>query len=347
MSFKTRHRATAVAALSLILSACGGGSDTPALSANQQAFENLSLAPASGSVQVQWNLNYSGPQISGTNYAFSETFVMAASPLTNGPQTVAQTGLVNMTAGLPLVTPAPQRILKNGAILVVPSTGLTNRVSYVGADVQVESLAADKSTVAYTVVRSNYQTVPLAGALSTTPTDFAQYFNSFSANPLILNATATYKANAAYVKFTQTNKGDRYNAGDCGAVTTDANVSPCPTTQNLTGALTTGINSNSDGVTYKLADGAISTVSGVPIWVANAPRPQVASMSSTVQYRIYFELNGKVYTGAMIKDGAVMGGSYYVSKPDAPTAAERLTFLNFHIRMNKAALDSVQAAMKI
>ena len=67
----------------------------------------------------------------------------------------------------------------------------------------------------------------------------------------------------------------------------------------------------------------------------------------TPQYRIYFQLNDEVYTGSIIKDGAVLGGSYYVSNPAAATVTDRLTFLPFQIRMNKAARDSIAAALNI
>jgi hypothetical protein len=116
---------------------------------------------------------------------------------------------------------------------------------------------------------------------------------------------------------------------------------------SLTDALTAGLSSSSDGTTYHLSDGSVTTVGGVPVWVAAAARPQSATLSSTVQYRIYFQLNGNVYTGALIKDGAVLGGSYYVSNPGGATVTDRLTFLPFNIRMNKAAHDSIAAAMQI
>ena len=64
-------------------------------------------------------------------------------------------------------------------------------------------------------------------------------------------------------------------------------------------------------------------------------------------HRIYFELNGNVYTGSLTKDGAPMGGGYYVSNPGGATVTDRLTFLPFYIRMNKAAHDSLAAAMAI
>ncbi|WP_431104072.1 hypothetical protein [Roseateles noduli] len=317
------------------------------LSANQQAFENLILSPNAGSYFLHWNLNYSGPQINVTNYAYSDFGVLTASPLTNGPQINAQSAPHNITSTLALPSPGPTRVLKNGVVLVVPATAGSNKVSYVNSDVRVDSLAADNTTVAFSEIRSNYVTVPLTGTIAATPADFVHFHNSFFSNAGVLNAAATYAAGSSYVKFAQTNKGDRYNAFDCTTATTGAAVTPCRTGMTLTAAMTAGIVSNSDGTTYVLANGAVRTVDGVPVWVATNPRPQSATLSSTVQYRIYFELNGNVYTGALIKDGTLLGGSYYVSNPSGATAVDRLTFLPFDIRMNKAAHDSIVAAMKI
>lgn len=350
-----------LAALATVISACGGGgssapgaqsagaSDAPAtskLSPNQQAYENLSLAPNPGSYQLLWNLNYSGPEVSGTNYAESTYAVMAASPLTSGPQTIRQAALENMASTLALVTPAPARVLKNGVILVSPSIG-SSKVSYVGADVQVDRLADDNSTVVYSGIRSNYTTVDLTGAMSSTSPDFAHFHNSFFSNAAILKPASIWAAGASYIKYTETTAGDRYSVFDCSATTIDANVSPCVTSSTLATVLTSGITSPSDATTYHLADGTVSTVGGVKVWIANTPRPQSATLSTTVQYRTYFELNGNVYTGTFIKDGTTLGGSYYVSNPGGATVLDRLTFLPFQIRMNKAARDSLAAAMAV
>ncbi|OWQ84380.1 hypothetical protein CDN99_24095 [Roseateles aquatilis] len=320
---------------------------TLALSANQQAFESTILAPAAGSHFLHWNLPYAGTPTSGTHYAYSDFAVIPASPLTNGPQLSAQSAPSNIASTLALLTPGPTRVLKNGAILVVPAPNVSNKVSYVGSDVRVDTIASDNVTVAYAEIRSNYETVALTGTLAATPDDVARFHNSFFSNPAILDTTRSYAAGAGYLKFTQTNSGDRYNAFDCTTATTGAAVTPCRTGTTLNNVLTTGISSTSDGVTYRLADGVVGTVGGVSVWVANNPRPRSATLSSTVQYRIYFQLNGNVYTGALIKDGTVLGGSYYVSNPNGATVNDRLTFLPFDIRLNKAAHDSLVAAMKI
>lgn len=317
------------------------------LSDNQQAFENLILSPATGSFLLNWNLNFSGGQVSGTNFAISDSSVLAASPLTNGPQTGQQGTPQNLASTLALPTLTPRRYLKNGTILVVPATTQKLTVSYTGSDIRVDGLAADGTTVAYSEVRSDYAFVPLSGALSATPGEMAHWYNSFFANPGVLDAFASYAAGAGYLKFTEKSIGDRYYAFDCGAATTDANITPCLSNTSLATALSNGIVSSSDGLTYHTSDGVTSTVGGVPVWVANAVRPTSTNLANTPQYRIYFQLGSNVYTGVLVKDGTLINGSYYVSSPGEVDLAKRLTFLPYHIRLNKAARDSIKSAMKI
>lgn len=193
--------------------------------------------------------------------------------------------------------------------------------------------------------RSEYTAVPLAGLLSASPADMANWFNSLFANPALLKPGAAYAGNASYLRYTAHNVGDRYNVFDCTTATTGADVSPCASGTSLSDALTAGINSASDGRTYRLADGSLGSVGGVPVWVATASRPLSATLSLTLQYRIYFALNGKVYTGALIKDGTLLGGSYFVSNPSGATVLDRLTFLPYQIRLNRAAVDSLAAAL--
>ncbi|ALV04741.1 hypothetical protein [Roseateles depolymerans] len=375
MTSFNRQSACVLAAVAALLTACGGGSadsspdtkglsaraadaqtpasspadtptPTPTLSANQAAFEEFLLSPGSGSYLLHWTLSYTGLQSSLVT-AYSDFTTLPLSPLTNGPQTSAQSEPFNISKTLRNPTLLPTRVLKGGKILVVPSNGLMNRTSYVGNDVQIDALAEDKTTVAYSAIRSNYETVSLTGTMATTPADFARFHDPLFGNSKVLDATAPYAAGAKYIKFTKTNLGDRYNAGDCQAATTTANVSPCRIGTTLLATMTSGQRSNSDGVTYYLADGTVRTVDGVQIWVANAPRPKSATLSYTEEFRIYFELGGNVYTGSLIKDGTVLGGSYYVSNPSATTLVDRLTFLPYDIRLNKAAHDSIVSAMKI
>jgi hypothetical protein len=240
-------------------------------------------------------------------------------------------------------------VLKNGAILVVPAKQGSFTISYSGSDVRYDTLADDGSTVAMSSLRSGYQFVALSGTLAATPLEMARWFNSFFANTTnpILDTSRSYAAGAGYLKYTEKSVGDRYYAFDCAAATTDANVTPCFTGSTLATALNNGIVSGSDGVTYHTDDGSTRTVGGVQVWVATTPRPPSTTLNNAEQYRIYFERNGNVYTGVLVKDGTAINGGYYVSNPGGATVADTLTFLPYSVRLNKAAQDSLKAAMKI
>ena len=342
-----------VAMMSVLASGCGGGgSESPAppaqsLSANQQAYESFALASNAGMHRLRWNLNYSGSQVVGTNYAYSEYATLAASPLTNGPQVATETPPVNITATLNLSNSGPTRILKDGTVLVVPGTLYSTRVSYEGSDVRTDFLASDNATVAYTEISRDYTVVPMSGLVSGAPLDLAHWLNSFYSNSAVLAPGFSFDAGAAYLKYTDYNQGDRYNVFDCTTATTTAAVTPCVSGTTLSASLTTGIVSNSDARTYHLADGTLRTVGGVPMWISTAIRPTAATLSSVVQYRIYYQLNGNVYTGAFIQNGTRVGGNYYVSSPAGTTVDDRLTYLPFQIRLNRAARDSIARALAI
>jgi hypothetical protein len=320
---------------------------TLTLSADQQILEETLLATDDSSYRVRWNLNYSGPQNAGINFAYSEHSNVSASPLTAGPQVATPTLPFNMTATLPVIAARPTRVLKDGVVLVVPGVQEARRYTYVGSGIRTESLASDGTTVAYSYILSDFSKVALSGAVASTPAEMAQWFNSFWSNAAILTPGAQYLAGATYTKYTSTNEGDRYDAFDCTTATVTANITPCFSNTTLQAAMTTGIPSNADARTYYLADGVQTTVGGVPVWVANAPRPIAATLTSTVTYRIYFELNGNVYTGALTRDGAVVGGTYYVANPGAPAVEDRLVFFPYQIRLNKAAHDSLKNALAL
>lgn len=314
------------------------------LSPDQQAFETFNVAPGTGSVVMHWLMQYAGGQINGTDYAYSEMASTLLSPLVYGPQINTQGAPQNVSHTLNLTLAAPTRVLKAGAILLVPQTLSSQRISYVGSNVQVDTLANDNTTTVYTETRSNFSHVALTGILATTPDEFAHALNTFFSNTTALDTTMSYATGSAYLRYDTVSKGDRYVAIDCHATTTDANVSPCSTGTTLQAALTTGIVSNSDGTTYHLADGVSATAEGVHVWVASTARPLSSTQSATVQYRVYFELNGSIYTGSLIKDGTAIGGSGWVSNPAGATLQDRLTYLTYQVRLNKAARDSIAAA---
>lgn len=331
------------------LTATASATLTLALSADQQVLESVALAPAAGIYEANWTLNYVGPQNTGTDYLYVDHAAAAQSPLTHGPQFTSESAFQNLTSGLALPTPDVDRVLKNGAILLVTQSQNAFDISYVGSAVEVDDLVDGSTgvngTVAYSQIRTGYKFVSLAGLLHAAPTELQQPFNSIFANADILDTTTNWAAGAGYITYIATNNGDRYNVGDCtvNAPTVPTGVNPvaCQTGTTLEVALTAGEHSVSDGnITYHLTDGAIITVGGVRIWVATAQRPVSAVGSTTPEYRIYFEMNGNIYTGNKIYDKAPIGGGHYRTNPaDASTAV----YLPYQVRLNKAAVDSLVA----
>ena len=319
----------------------------PTLSTSQQAFERVFVGPDAGSYFIAYNLNRTGPQVLGSNYIQGSAGKLSASPLTNGPQVSTQSAAENLSSTLGLATSnSPNRSLKDGVILVQPNTfaGSKSRYSYSGVNVLQEALAADGTTVAFTLLRFDYGFTPLSGLLTNSPEEVKQSLQSLFINSASINSAAGYATGAGYTTFKAKYKGDYYGVFDCNAATTDANVSPCFTGTTLAAELTAGINSARDGRTYLLADGATTTISGVPVWVASAAQPYSATRSPTPTYTIYFQLNGNVYTGAVVRDGAVVGGSSYTTS--APGVSP-VTFGNVAntVRLNKAAVNSIKAGV--
>ena len=98
-------------------------------------------------------------------------------------------------------------------------------------------------------------------------------------------------------------------------------------------------------MTYHDTDGAFVTAEGFQMWIATAPRPLSATLLLATQYRIYFALNGNVYTGSVTRDGQPFGGSFYVVTPGIGVAG--LVFLPYNIRLNAPATQGLAAAMAI
>jgi hypothetical protein len=319
-----------------------------ALSEDQKIVESLGLEQNGGTHELVWSLMLTGAQVPGRNYLYTDYAVLPESPLTHGPQRLPQTAPVNLAASLSLPTQPPRRVLKDGAILVVPDSNTVAIVSYEGSKVRVDTLADDGKTVAWSQLRSAFSSPALTGAVASAPDEFAHWFNSLFANPEALDPAAGFKAGAAYVKYTAVTPTDDYRAFDCftNHATTGKDIDACQTSSSLEAMLGPGWASGIDQRTYRLTDGTLSTIGGVRIWVANEPRPIAATLTSTVKYRIYFQMGSSVYAGDLTKAGTVLGGTSWVSDPTATNVVDQRTFLDYQIRLNRAARDSIAAAVK-
>lgn len=311
-----------------------------ALSPDQAVYESFALN--GGIYETEWSLNPTAgqPQVSGVNYLTSDFGLGTISPLTHGPLYITQSHTVSLSPSLADMVGGPSRVLKNGAIAFVPGDQNLLRATYVGSSIQVDDIASDGTTVAYSQIRSGYQAVPLAGTLNTVPATLSLAYSPIFTNSDLLDWTRSWNSGAAFLVYNANEKGDRYSVYDCEATTTGATPSSCTTNaSSLTALLTAGYYLRSDAMTYVLADGAIVTAEGIPVWVANVARPISAVGNSTTEYRIFFQLNGMFYTGSLTKDGTLLGGHAYVS-------GGQRGYPNFVTRLNKAAADSLSAGVK-
>lgn len=141
-----------------------------------------------------------------------------------------------------------------------------------------------------------------------------------------------------YIKYTATNMVDRYKVFDFSTSTTGTTPSPVATDTTIAALMNAGgISSSSDGTTYTLANGSLSLVNGVTTYVANNGRQK----QTTNVYRTYYELNGNVYTGDLTRAGTVIGGSTYWDTANGTNNYSA----KYQIRINKAAVDSLKAAV--
>ena len=355
MNIIQRKKLSIAFGLVATLTACGGGhsgssaspssssSTTPTLSADQTTFQSFASTP-NQAYRTDWDLPASGPTTSGTSYFDDSYSSLTASPST-GMQKVTNSALASIANTLPIPAAAslPERYLIAGNIVVDSAPTYITNISYQGTGVRADTLAVDGVTTVDSTLRSNISIVPLSGTVASAPTDFVQWFNFLYFNTALLNTTTTWTAGAAYMKYTETEIGDKYTVEDYSAATSGNSPVPVATGTTLAALMTAGgIKSGSDGTTYTLSNGTVSTINGVTTYVASAVRPN----RTTPTYHTYYDLNGNVYTGNLVKDGTVIGGDAYPVAAAGTTPGFTLNYSqNFQIRLNAAAITSLKAAV--
>jgi hypothetical protein len=331
----------------LSLTACGGGggsgsSATPVnLSAAQQGYENLMLASNGGAHFLRGSLSFStsssgAVSLNSNSALFTQDSSIPQSPATGGPQMLTA-GMSTVASQLAVPTLTPDRFLVNGAV-VSGSMPAQAQVSYTGGNVQEIFYAADGKTPVTTYLGTSYTSVPLSGAISASPSelfdDSAVGLLTNTINGVSLyNKSATWQSGAAYEKITRNVVGDTVFTGDCTSpVTTGSNVTPCSTTVSTLEAFFP-YTSSSDAKTYNLSDGQIITLAGgVRAWVASS-----VLNTATPEYRVFYQSNGGIDEGALMKDGTVL----------AQYSLGSTTTQNFYIFLNKAAVQSISAALTL
>ncbi len=337
-----------------MLTACGGGttsptnssktSTPPALSADQTAYQGFALAP-NQTYRTDWSLPASGAPVAGTDYLADSFASLPASPATSGTQKVTNSPLASIAGTLPIpaAASAPTRYVVKGQIVIGSGPAYITNISYQGTGIRNDTLAVDGVTPVQSALRSNVSVVPLTGTVVSAPADLSQWFNFLYFNPALLSTTATWASNAAYMKYTETEIGDNYTVFDYNGLTTGTTPVPVATGTTIAALMAAGgIGSSTDATTYTLNNGSVTTVNGVTTYVASVVRPN----RTTSSYHTFYELNGNVYSGSLVKDGTVLGGDEYpVSAPGTKSGYTLNYTQNFQIRLNKAAVSSLQGAV--
>jgi hypothetical protein len=270
--------------------------------------------------------------ISPSSFFYSDNSSVPASPA-NGSQTVTVT-MTSVASTLSVPSLTPGRFLINGTIYVRPAPDQP-KVSYSGSNVLESYLATDGQTVDESLLGTGYTTVPLSGLLSSAPSELVTDNNfglltSTINGQSLYNQQASWQAGSAYMKVVRQVVGNTVGVGDCVAPeTTGTNITPCSTTVS-TLEYFFPYASALDGTTYQLADGQITTLAGVRAWVANT-----ALSTATPEYRVFYQSNGGIYAGYLIKDGTPL--------QIAPSGGATPT--NFYIFLNSAALQSIKSAV--
>ncbi|PRC94113.1 S53 family peptidase [Solimicrobium silvestre] len=322
------------------LSACGGHSSSgginvanAVLSKNQQIFESLEFS--GGTYSVDWSFPYGGGNlVNGANYiASNSTGGLSKSPAIEGAQTqlpVVTSLDVNLQA--PTFGPA---VYLNGGQVITRSATAQRKVSYVGSNIQVDYIADDGVTVAQSTQFSNFSSVPLTGFMGSTANEFQASVpinNWISANNF--SANAKWQPGSVYTKRQGTSVGDTYYVQNCqnfsNVVVTTATTSTVVCQAGGTIAQIFPIVQFDEGSGHPTeeeaySDGTMTTVQGLPMWIANNPIP------TTLLYRTYFQLDGNIYMGYMHKSGV----AYHYDMNDGTTT-------DYLISMNQAAVNSIQ-----
>lgn len=315
------------------------GTTTPSqpLSADQAAFEQFALQ--GGAFLPEWNFPFGGGALaSGQNWFYSyDNYSLTASPAT-GTQTSVPTA-TSLDAALAVPPLPPYRIFQNGQI-VAESALAPTLVSYQGSGVRVDYLSNDGTQVLRSSLFSNFSNVALSGYMSNAPQQL------LSAVPLEdwikfgnFSATAQWNSGSAYVKVTSQRIGTTYLAVDCSnslplKTTTGTNIQPCASgaTLDTVFPITQFNSAGHPAETDFAADGTITMVQGVRMWIAGSPLPE--DTSDFTSYRTYFELNGNVYEGYLEPDGTVF------NYPQADGSV-----VPYHIMLNQAANSSLQQGL--
>jgi hypothetical protein len=338
-----RHWLVAVS-LALLLAACGGDDDagaanpvdagnaatgTASLTVDQRTFETAEAD--GGAATLSWGIPFDGGPLKSPDHHLAATFSggLKASPST-GPQALRSTRR-NLASPLGLPSVVATQVIVGGNLS--PATSV--RIRYDGGRILKEYLA-DGGVVLWAEDIHDLTITALSGALTASPARLAESIPLVNwTNSRNLAAGAQWKAGSAFVTRESLHLGDTVYAQSCTADSSDVNT-VCPGGAVLENAFPQTL-IGSTGRPYEvdfLADGDISVVQGLRMWISREPRSLVAS--NTQRHRVYYERGGAIHAGTLIRD-----------RTPLTTRQSNGAIVTWSTQLNQAAVDSIAAAFVV
>lgn len=338
------------------LVACGGGGGSestaqteplPVLSATQKTLEESILISNGGNHGIVTNWSSSGANLT-TTAAYSAEINLSASPLgvTQGVM-ASYLPTIDLIASLPTSSSISEQnpnvgtaFIDNGQIAFISAKTPAN-YTYVGENVIVDRKAAGGQLFSKTMI-TGYTKVPLIGTIADTPQEVKDVNRPLAA---YIKGTQTYQIGAAYYKSVGTRMGDLLTLRDNDNNTATDSQSATPV---FTGTIEQYASAKPTELI--LTKGTIKTVKNARCWVNNTAGVENGSVGVTYYFQnlptfnAVCEVSGKVYSATLQPDGAQLGTTY--PTPSATAATPPLTRVAFNLRYNKAAIDSLAAALR-
>lgn len=318
---------------------CAPSGSSTALSPSISSFENFLLG--GGIYALRFGTTTTAGQTEAS-YVVAAASRSSAAPGSTGVRIDAP--WINITKTLPtpdtstwardrVYDPAGDRI---NAASVDPDRFF---VSYLGDAIRVDTLTREGSATAFSNLFTGVVNIPLEGRLVTLPAEVLALHPELAFGALTgVNTNAFWLPGAAYQKRTATRLYDTWIVSDCASPPTlGSSPTPCAGTVGKKLEAIFPWQDSAQGKTWQFSDGVIRTIGTPPnelrVWVANTAQP--SRVSPTLGYRVFYEgdAGDPVNMGALSPSGATIGSN---------TANG---VVGYQVRFNKAAIDSITAAL--
>ncbi len=314
--------------------------DLSKLSQDQQIFESFEFH--GGSSQITQNIPQGGGKlILGTNMVIAPTYSITQSLLQGEQLEILQNKNLAPDLSAPVGT-SQTKVLQNGTIVLTAKNG-ARKVSLTNdGKIHTDLLTDDQKTVALSYTFSNFGSTQLIGPMTNSGDDLLA---AFPIEDWIkwgnFNAVQKWDSGSAYFTYSRIYNNDTVYVDDCETSNKKASdpaapaVNACPSAQSAKTLaqkvedvfpFISGDGGGHVDSSYLVTDGTITTFQGMRAWISNE--------AAEIDYRIFYEADGHVYTGTFRKAGThALTGRVDGSAEDV------------EIRLNAKAVNSIQKGL--